>query len=254
MRTENSESLLLLSNLENSKGTENSEAKPKAWVKRPVNVLLLVSVSLVTLFFVASLIWKFSGSNQWELFQEKNGVKVYSLKAPGLDVKQVKGVVRVHSTLAGIVKFMQDPDVCNDIGCYESKMIERVDDQLQYFSFQFHYPFPFRTREFVVRAQFYQNPHTKEVFLEYAAAPDKTPPNACCFRITDMNNTWRFTPLENGQVEIEYTVNMNDGGFVPDLLHNMKRPRVMFALLPRLQGLLNKEKYQSAKFDFIKEK
>ena len=232
----------------------NSIALPKAWVKRPLNILTLVSLSLVSLFFVARLIWRFSGSNQWEFVQEKNGVKVYSLKAPGLDVEQVKGIVRVRSTLAGIVKFMQDPDVCNDIGCYESKMLDRVDDQLQYFSFRYHYPFPFHAREFVVRAQFYQNPHTKEVFLEYAAAPDRVPPNDCCFRITDMNNTWRFTPLENGQVEIEYTVNMNDGGFVPDLLLNMKRPQVMFAILPRLQGLLDKEKYQSAKFDFIKEK
>ena|SRR5215813_9268886 len=248
------ESGISVAHLEQNVITENSVAKPKRWTNRILKILLVVSVSLVTLLFVAQLIWRFSGSNQWELVQEENGVKAYTLKAPGLDLEQVRGVVRVRSTLAGIVKFMQDPDVCHDVGCYESRLVERVDDQLNYYTFQYLYPFPFRTREFVIREQCYQNPHTKEVFVGVAAAPDKTPPNDCCFRVTDMNNFWRFTPLENGEVEIEYTVNMNDGGFMPALMSNMVRHKLMFKLLPRMQSLLNKEKYQGAKFDFIKEK
>jgi hypothetical protein len=67
-----------------------------------------------------------------------------------------------------------------------------------------------------------------------------------------MNNTWRLTPLENGQVDIEYVINMNQGGFVPDLFLNVGTPRFMLLILPNLQGFLNREKYRDAKFDFIK--
>src|SRR5215470_3967834 len=122
-----------VAHLEQSVGNEGSVAKPKKWGERLLKVLLIVGVSLAALFIVASLTWRFSGSNQWEFVEERNGVKVYSLKAPGSDLMQVKGIVQIRSTLAGPVKFMQDPDGCNDVGCHESKMIERVDDQLQYY-------------------------------------------------------------------------------------------------------------------------
>lgn len=233
-------------------GNENAVVKPGMWLKRLIKVLLLVSVSLVALLFVARLIWRFSGSNQWEFVGERNGVKVYSLKAPGSDLETVKGVVRVRSTLASLAKMTQDADLCTDLGCYESKMLERVDDQVQYFSCRFDFPFPFHTRELVVRTQTYQNPHTKEILVWVAAAPDKTPPNDCCFRVTDMNNTWRYTPLGDGQVEVEHVENANGGGYVPDLVLNMGRRNIMFTALPKLQDILNK-KYQNAKLDFIKE-
>jgi hypothetical protein len=232
--------------------TEAFVAKPKRLVKQVLKVLVLVGVCLAALFFVARLIWRFSGSNQWEFVQEVKGVKIYSLKAPGLDLKQFKGIVRVRSTLASIIKFMQDPEICPDVGCHDLKVIERVDDQLQYWSFRYSLPFPFQTREFVTRVQVSQNQQTKEVLMWVAAAPDKTPPHDCCFRVTDMNNTWRLTPLENGQVDIEYVINMNQGGFVPDLFLNVGTPRFMLLILPNLQGFLNREKYRDAKFDFIK--
>ena len=243
-----------VAHLEQSVGNEGSVAKPKRWSERLLKVLLIVGVSLVALFFVASLIWRFSGSNQWEFVQERNGVKVYSLKAPGSDLKQVKGIVQIRSTLAGLVKFMQDPDGCNDVGCYESKIIERVDDQLQYYSFRFNKPFPFQTREYVVRLQVHQDPRTKAVLMVFAAAPDKAPPNNCCFRVTEMNNTWRFTPLENGRVEVEFVQNSHMGGFMSDLKENTQRPKLMVDTLSTLQDWLDRKKLQDAKLDFIEEK
>lgn len=228
-------------------------AQSRTWPKKALKFASLAIVSLAVLLLVANLVWRFSGSNQWELVQDKNGVKVYSLKTPGSELLQIKGVVQVHSTLGGLVKFMQDPNVCADYGCYESYTVERVDDQLQYVTFRMDFPRPFQTREFVVRTQVHQDAHTKEVLLEYAAAPDKMPANACCFRVTDMNNTFRFTPRGNGQVDVEYVMNMNEGGFIPPPLLNRVRPKVSYRVLRVLQGLLEKHGYQDAKLDFIDE-
>ena len=233
---------------------ENSVAKIKKWSLRLSKVLLIIGVSLAALYFVVHLIWRFSGSNQWEFVEEKNGVKLYTLKAPGLDSIQVRAVVQIRSKLSSIVAFMQDYSSCTPLGCTEPKQVERVDDQLQYYSFRYASPFPFQEREFVIRSQFYQNPHTKEVLMSIDAAPDKVPPNNCCFRVTDINNRWRFTPLENGLVEIEATQKMNIGGFVPDLLLNMRRPQSLARVLMRLEGFVNEKKYRDAMIDYIKEK
>jgi hypothetical protein len=233
--------------------TENSVAKPRTWVRRFFKVLLRAVVSLVALCFIAGAVWKFSGSNRWEYVGEKNGVKVYSLKEPGSDLTQTKAVLRVHSKLARLVKFIQDSESCVEFGCKDSHTLERVDDQLEYDYFRADLPFPFKPREYVIRTQFFQNPNTKEVLMEVAAAPDKIPPNHCCLRVTQMNNTMRLTPLGNGQIEVEYIVKQNDGGFLPHFLLNWMRPKVMFYGLPKLQGYLDKEKFRDAKFAFLKE-
>jgi hypothetical protein len=236
------------------KVNENAAAKPGTWVRRLVKVVALVSVALIALIIVASAAWRFSGSNKWEFAEERNGVKVYTLKTPGSDLIQVKGVVRLRSTLSGIMKFLLDPSTTNDYGYHEQRTIERVDDWLSYSSFRLDLPSPIQTREFVIRTQIHQDPHTKEVLIVVTAVPDKAPPNECCFRVTEMNNTWRFTPLGDGQLELEYVNNTDMGGFMPDLLMNMQRPKFVAEVLSKLQGLLDQKNYQNAKLDFIKEK
>jgi hypothetical protein len=235
------------------KVNKNAAAKPRTWVRRLVKVVALVSVALVALYVVASVAWRFSGSNQWELVQDQDGVKVYTLKAPGSDLIQAKGVTHVRSTLGGIVKLMTDPSTCDGVGCHPVFNI-RVDDWLEYASFTLDLPFPFQKREFVIRSEIHQDPRNKEILVVVGAAPDKAPPNDCCFRVTDMNNTWRFTPLENGLVEVEFIYNLDMGGFIPILLMNRYRPKRVADALSGMQDLLNKKNYQDARLDFIKEK
>lgn len=230
---------------------EETLAKTKTSSRRPLKVLWLGAISLMGIFFTARLIWTLSGSNQWEFHSERNGVKVYTLKAPGSPLLQVKGVTRVHTTVARLVEMVRDPAVCADIGCIEARTLERVNDHLQYDYFQANVS-PFQRREFVIKEQFHQNPDTKAVSMLVSAVPDKIPPNPCCFRVTQMNNSLQFTPLGNGEVEIEYVVSQNEGGFIPDLFLNWKRPQFMYNL-QRMQDLANREKYANAKFDFIKE-
>jgi len=231
----------------------NTVAKPKTRTKKLSKVLLVVVLSLVTLNSVARAIWRFSGSNHWEFLQEKNGVTLYTLKSPGSDLRKFKGIVRVHSTLPRLVKMFQDPGLSLDAGAVAAGTVERVDDQVQYYTFQQKPPFPFHTREYVIRELFNQNPQTKEILVYVTAVPDKIPPDKCCFRVAEMNNTWRFTPVGNGQIEVEWIVNPAEGGFIPDLLLNTVPKQIMMGFLVKMEGFANREKYQNAKFDFIKE-
>src|SRR5205807_942282 len=239
--------------MEESMETDKVVPKTKPWAKKVLKIVWIGVVSLASLYFVGRLVWRFSGSNQWEFVGEKNGVKVYSLKEPGNDLLQVKGIVRVRSPLANLVKMSQDATFCKEMGCLDGRVLDWLDDQVQYVYFRYDLPFPWRSREFVVRTWTYQNPRTKEVLMKVSAVPDKLPPNPCCFRVTEVNNTIRFTPLGNGQVEVEYVQHLNEGGFMPDLLLNEARGQLMFTGLPQLQSFVDREKYQNARFDFIKE-
>ena len=85
-------------------------AKTKTLSRRPLKVLWLGAISLMGIFFMARLIWTFSGSNQWEFHSEKNGVKVYTLKAPG-SFATGKGRYAGHTTVARLVEMVRDPAV-----------------------------------------------------------------------------------------------------------------------------------------------
>jgi hypothetical protein len=233
---------------------ENAAAKPRTWVRRLVKVVGYVSVALMALYLVTSLAWRFSGSNKWEFVEERNGVKVYTLKSPGSDLEQIRCVVRLRSTLGGVIKFLHEPATTTNIGYHDNRTIEQVDHWLLYGTFQFDLPFPFKPREFVIRSWMHQHPVTKEVQIAASAAPDKLPPNDCCVRVTGMNNTWRFTPLDNGQVELEYTYNTDFGGFIPAVLLNKQRLKFVPDAISKLQGMLEEKHFQNAKLDYIKEK
>jgi hypothetical protein len=235
---------------------EEAVVKPvRKWARRLGRGLLYMIAALFVLGFAAKTIWKYSGSNRWELVAEnkKTGVKVYALKSPGSELEQTKAVGRLKTSMGGIVKFFSDADVCKRMGCDNSMVVERVDDQLWYTTFRFPYPGPFRPREFVNRAHFSQNPKTKELLLEYSATPELLPPNDCCVRVTRFNNMWRFRPVGNGEVETEVILNMDEGGFLPDFLLNLARRRVLLLGIPYTGKLMNKPRYQQARFAFVQE-
>src|SRR5947199_1888486 len=54
---------------------------------------------VLAILVAAHFAWMYSGSNQWELAIDQNGIKIYTLKARGQLVKRLKGVTQVKTTL-----------------------------------------------------------------------------------------------------------------------------------------------------------
>src|SRR6185369_1310488 len=87
--------------------TEEKIAGRPRRVLRTILKTLALGIALVVVFLVvAHFAWKYSGSGQWKLEREKNGVKVYSLKTPGRTLKDWKAVRRLKTTLNGAVAAM----------------------------------------------------------------------------------------------------------------------------------------------------
>jgi len=221
--------------------------------KKMLKIVFGIFFSLSLVIFLWQTIWKMSGSNQWELIRQEQGIEVYSLKAPGSSLKQIRAKVRVKASMASIVSFFQDQSTCPEFGCLEAEIIEQVSPQLYYSSFKYPLPFNLGVREFVVKSVYYQDPVNKEVHYYHTAAPEMKPLDDCCFRVTDFYVLWRFTPVGKGEVELEMKRDFDLGGFMPDLLLNQNFPGGAYNLLARLQGFLDREKYQGAAFDFIRE-
>lgn len=215
--------------------------------------LLRGGLSLLGVLVVAQLAWTFSGSNEWEFIGERNAVKIYSLKERGDNVLKFKATRRSSSTLSTMVAVMQDLDIATEVGYIDPVLVEKKSPQHFSTAMRADMPFFFKPREMVTDIELTQDPQTKELLVTVKAAPDLIPPNDCCVRIKNIDNSWRFTPLPNGEIEMEWKVDMDQGGFFPYFLINMVFPEFMYEALPMMQEVMNREKYLHASFDFIQD-
>lgn len=202
---------------------------------------------------VAQLTFTYSGNRQWELVSDKQGIKVYSMKVPGQDLRKFKAVFTVKASLSTIVAFMQDNDSELDIDFYGARELDRHGPQAMVTQWKSKLPSPFKPRDFVVRHMFVQDPGTKEILYTLQSQPDAIPPESCCVRVPVMNNDWEIVPKGNGNVEIRWFIDMDVGGAMPYFLMNWLHPQVMTDFGSDLQGYLNRPKYTNAKLNWVVE-
>lgn len=228
-------------------------------VMRVLRKVWIVLASVVLVFSAYQWYWKMSGSNQWELDIDKDGVKVYSLKAPGHMNKRFKGVIHYPYTITHMVAAMVDNNNlqnCKDWlpGCVDYETLNQFNTQTltdtQFLTLAL-FP-PFKHRESIVNGSLVQDPATKSVYIEYVAAPSRLPPNDCCFRIEHFHNTWTYTADPAGGIEVIHTQDFNLGGFFPTSLISLFQAQEVHKFLTTdLPGLLDNEKYLNARLDFI---
>lgn len=207
---------------------------------------------------VAHYAYKYTGSNKWHVLPEKDGVNVSWMKPFGSTIVIYKGTTRFKSSLTSITRFMQDPTTCDDVGCTDPVVIKHESPQVQYMSFVYDYD-PFDKRQFVVKVDVFQDPKTKVVHVKYLGRPDFVPPEECCVRVPRMNNSWKFTPRGDTEVEVEYIVDMNEGGFLPYFFRNYMHEQTAYIALKEIREFVASDKYRkkyadgAVKLEYIQE-
>ena len=229
-----------------------TERKSKGRVKK---FLLGAVLTLIAVAVVAHFAWKYSGSNQWRKAGERRGVIVYAMKSPGSSVEKFKAVWKIHSRLPRFVMWASDlkTDTMKKEGLYGLRIIDRPSDLVHFVTWKQPFGRFLRPREFVTRNEYSQDPNTKALFYTVKAAPQKIPADDCCVRIEAMDNSWTLTPLKNGEIEMQWYVNMDVGGAIPYAAQNMMGPQVMLGFAPKVEGFMEAAKYQNARYDWIQE-
>lgn len=212
-------------------------------------------VTLAVVLTIAHFGWKYSGSNQWELEKEQDGVRVYTLKTPGSSLLKVKADMQVATSLSSAVFLLRgDESTAEDFGGKDFTVLERFETPALFmaaYAAKHPMPPPFRTKEMVVLLNYAQNKQTKQVEINVQAAPGRTEPSPNTSRVTHLNNIFRLTPLGDGRINWEITLDVDMGLFYP--LANLSMPEYLFKDLSYHKKLVLTEKYQKAKLISIEE-
>lgn len=219
------------------------------------------TAGLVVVILLASVAWKASGSNEWELEFERNGVLVHSLKAPGTFGKQFRATMVADYSLdhlvAGLIENSTEENCRKHIpNCIDVRVIKPWSSKVMSDTvlWKLALPGPFKPREVIMRSQVMQNPETEAVTIHLIAAPNAVPYNQDAVRVSHVQNRWTFTPLDNGKVKIEFLQDMSMGGMMPTTLVNLAGAEEVYKFIhDQLPALLDNKRIKQMDYKFIKE-
>ncbi|HET9867644.1 MAG TPA: hypothetical protein VFQ06_10165 [Nitrospira sp.] len=234
--------------------TDNPAVRKRSKWWKVLRVLAIGLPFAIGVFAATHVAWKRAGSGQWVEKIDKDGIKVWSRKRPGETITDIKAVMRIRNTpTTAIAAFMNEG--CDDFmeGCVSWMDFEPWSEKtLQSTGIGVViYPFKLKPREFLLRTRVSQDPKTKAVLMHVTSHPDLLPRNKFCHRVEDVDNRWLFTPLGNGQTEVEFTMHMDEG--MPYFLVNPMTPRVVHKLMADLPSHFDKPQYQNVKLAYIQQ-
>lgn len=212
-------------------------------------------IVLAAALVIAHFAWKYSGSGEWELISDSNGVKIYEMKVPGDSLKKFKANARIKGNPTTAVVAMLDTELktCSEWipGCDGVEEVEAWDSKRMSQTYLWHVTFDpkLQPREFLIETKIATDREKQSVFLEFAVLPDKLPRNECCLRISHMRNSWRFTYADEDEIDVEFMQNMNIE--LPYVLVNAVGPGAVASMFNELPRLLNKPRFQGKKLDFM---
>jgi hypothetical protein len=198
---------------------------------------------IIILFFLLK-ITGVSAQTNWELKNEKSGIKVYTSAVTDSKFKAIKVDCELKASLSQIVKVLLDIKNGPE-WLYHTKsctLIKQVSpDELYYYS-EINIPWPVQNRDFVAHLKVRQNPDTKVVTVDGPAVPG-------------------FVPLKNGIVRVRsskglrvvYTLQLDPGGNLPAWLVNLFAAEGPLKSFEGLLLQLKKPAYQNAELGFIKD-
>ncbi|MBQ4813827.1 hypothetical protein A7985_22640 [Pseudoalteromonas luteoviolacea] len=223
--------------------------------------------AIVGVILTAQLIWLASGTGEWELKKDQGGIKVYTMKKPWKNLVAFRAVYNLDYSMSHMVAaLVDDHSLINCQEWYGKSCVgfepikpwdtESLSDvNMWVFNFRMFGKDIFKLREMIIESTVTQDKDTYVTTVHVKGAPDAIPENDCCVRVRNIDNSWTYTPLPDGGIEVDFKQDWDRGGLFPDFILNfgLGVEGTHAFVSKRLNKLLDNEKYKTARFDFIHE-
>jgi hypothetical protein len=231
----------------------DSTAKDKGRFARLARRGAKWTLGIVATLFVAHVVWTGSGSSQWKLVSDKDGIRVSSMKTPGYSLLKYKVEMHLDSKLSDIVYYMSDLNTGYDVGASDIRRLEQVSADPMFYAYDTYKLDlkPFGKLDVMIVNEYVQDPVTKKVAINVYAAPNKRAVDPHVPRVVHLSDNFTLTPLAAGGVDLQLLSEMDLG--LPYLLQNLVMPGVMHEESVKMRDMLKKDKYRNGKPAFITE-
>lgn len=181
-----------------------------------------LAITLTVRLFILILALSTSASYAWELELNEDGIKVYTQEIPGSSFKAFRGETHIKSSLHNLMAHHAD---INSMelwlqDCAKSEVIRKISDRDFYIYQRTSAPWPVSDRDYVLHAQINQDPDTYAVTMTFEASTTIAKTDDDCVPVTQLSGYWRFTPVKQGLIFVEYETHADPSGDLPAWLAN----------------------------------
>ncbi len=222
-------------------------------LKYRLNKSLLYGGTALSFFFLSFQTIKDAG-NPWQLKKEVDGIKIYLRSSPTSRLKELKTVNRFKTSLSTLVALIADKEAYPKwvYGCSKSYFIKKINAHESYHYQETKTPWPLTNRDLVVHTILRQDTISKVVTIQSTGVPAYLPEKHSNVRVPEFNACWKFTPLANETVEVEYYMSLDPGGEIPDWVVNLAVTEGPVRTLQNMEALLHQYS-QLIQLSYIKE-
>jgi ribosome-associated toxin RatA of RatAB toxin-antitoxin module len=156
----------------------------------------------------------------WTLESDKDGIKIYTRAVRGSKLKQIRAVVDVHASMATVVRTLTDYQNyhkwMNNVT--ESYVVDHPADSVHYVFRYEDAPWPVQNRYHVDKRILEME--EKSATVQFKSMPNYIDKSAEAIEIQRFEGHWKVSEIARDECQIEYILDENPGGYVPQWLVN----------------------------------
>ncbi len=196
-------------------------------MQRRVTFVKMIRNSTTILICFCSL---FGFSQDWELRKNEDGIKVYTKPTKGDGLDAFRAEMEINLSVAKIEDFLRHMDKYRNAfpDTKELKILSRPNDSTQIQYALTDAPWPVSDRDGVYELIFHMDKKTGNIKTVARALPAYLPRKVDIVRIEKSNTFWIVEKLGANKCRLEYIVNADPGGNIPDWLANSAAVDVPF--------------------------
>ncbi len=209
-------------------------------------VMLLVS----TVLFLPSS----NAMENWELLQDKDGIKVYKKHIEGSNLYEFKGITVLNAKIETVLEVMLDFKVVTRWFVFMEKFrvlkgFERKDNNFNMSIYiAIDPPWPISNRDCVLKVtgELSNNNNTKVTIDMSALRKQVVPLQKGYKRLTKLSNKWGIESIADKKTSVSYSVKIDPEGYIPAWLVNTAIKKQPFYTLYNLKQMVKFPKYIKA--------
>jgi len=181
--------------------------------------LFIISIGL---FFLTGFTGDASLSD-WLLRKDKEGIKIYTRAVSNTNVKEVKTVLIINSSISKITDAIIDVENYSNWmkNILNPKILDKVNENEYYLYYEMEAPWPTDNRDIINHTVISHNPVNNTTTISATAIPDYIKEKEDVVRITLSEGSWELKQLSENKVEITHSLLASPGGSVPEWIINM---------------------------------
>ncbi len=208
-------------------------------------------VALAALFLSSAA----SAQGKWEVITREQGVVVSEKEVAGRDLPIFKGTTTINASVVEILAVLDDTSRNTQWmhQCMDARMLKQINDLERIVYNRTDAPWPVDDRDVVIRSKLTIDRENRKVIVRFNSIQSPLMPEVSdAVRMPTLKGHYIFTILDFTKTQVEYQIDADPGGMLPDWLISATSKEIPLNTLVNMRNQVEKTRKSGIYKDFVK--